>query len=502
MAVSPPESFIALQRFGLGARPGDLKAIASDPRGALLAEINPGALLIDDSALPDTITAITDVRDIQMQRKAAKQNAQGAASASSPAPGASASRAPDMAMGDGTSAAVDGGDTMMPAAGKGRGKKAKIAVTLPDGQKPGNPLSDELAARLDHAANAQTGFAERWAMFWTNHFAIEAATGQLVRWTVGPFDREAIRQHAFGSFHDLLFSVTQHPAMLAYLNNATSIGPDSKAGLRQHKGLNENHARELMELHTIGVQAGYTQADVTSFAKVLTGWTFGQNQKQPERFARFFFNANAHEPGPQTVLGHVYNQPGVQQGDAVLAMLAAHPATAKHIATKLVRAFVADTPPDDLVALLSKTFMDTQGDLGAVATALVSADAAWTAPMQKLRLPQEYVLSACRGLAVTPKPAMLMKDLNTLGQPIFDPPSPEGYHDDAATWLAPDAMANRLDIAQSFAQQADSSADAREVADAVLGDAQSPATREAIARAEGPVQGLTILLMSPEFQRR
>lgn len=498
MAVSPPESFIALQRFGLGARPGDLKAIASDPRGALLAEISPGALWITDSALPDTIAAITDVRSIQMQRKAEKQNVQGAPV---PAPSAPAS-APSMVMGDGMSS-MDGGDTMAtPARGKGQGNKPKLAVTLPDGQKPGNPLSEELAARLEHAANARVGFAERWAMFWTNHFAIEAATGQLVRWTVGPFDREAIRAHAFGSFHDLLFAVTQHPAMLAYLNNATSIGPDSKAGIRQHKGLNENHARELMELHTIGVQAGYTQADVTSFAKVLTGWTFGQNQKQPERFGRFFFNANAHEPGPQTVLGHVYNQPGVQQGDAVLAMLAGHPATAKHIATQLVHHFVADAPPDELVALLSKTFMDTGGDLAALATALVSADAAWTAPMQKLRLPQEYVLSACRALSLTPKPQMLMKDLETLGQPLFNPPSPEGYHDDAATWLAPDAMANRLDIAQSFAQQADSSADAREVADAILGDAQSSATREAIARAEGPVQGLAILLMSPEFQRR
>lgn len=192
----------------------------------------------------------------------------------------------------------------------------------------------------------------------------------------------------------------------------------------------------------------------------------------------------------------------MQQGNAVLAMLASHPATATHIATKLVRAFVADTPPPELVAALAKTFTGTDGDLAAVAKALVTADAAWSAPMEKLRLPQEYLFAASRALAVRPRPAQLMKDLATLGQPLFNPPSPEGFHDDAATWLAPDAMTNRLDIAQSFAQQADSSADARLVADAVLGDAQSPETREAVARAEGPIQGLTILLMSPEFQRR
>ena len=181
---------------------------------------------------------------------------------------------------------------------------------------------------------------------------------------------------------------------------------------------------------------------------------------------------------------------------------AAHPATAHFIATKLVRAFIADVPPPDLVASVAKTFRETRGDLSAVAKALVSADASWLTPMEKLRLPQEYLFAAARGLGVTPKPPQLLKALATLGQPLFNPPSPEGFHDDAATWLAPDAMTNRLDIAQNFAQQADAGADARQLADAILGDRQSAQTRETIAHAEGRVQGLTILLMSPEFQRR
>lgn len=476
---SATTSFVALQRFGLGARPGDLGAIAGDPRGAVLAEIAPDAALIADAALPDTVAALTEIRQIQAARKAVKQTASADANASQ--------------MSDANAPMED----MSPAGGRPPKR------TLPDGMdKPGNPLAPEIAARLDAAMRAQVGFAERWAMFWANHFAVEADSNQLVRWTAGAYDREAIRPHVFGRFVDLLYAATQHPAMLRYLNNATSIGPDSKAGLRRGKGLNENHARELMELHTIGVDAGYTQADVTSFAKVLTGWTFGQNENQPEHFGRFVFNAGAHEPGPQTVLGQVYDQKGVKQGDAVLDMLAAHPATATHIATQLVRAFVADVPPPDLVAAVAGTFRDSGGDLALVARTLLGADESWLTPMEKLRLPQEYLLAAARGLGVRPKPPQLLKALATLGQPLFNPPSPEGFHDDAATWLAPDAMTNRLDIAQSFAQQADAGDDPRQVADAILGNRQSPQTRDTIAHAEGRVQGLTILLMSPEFQRR
>ncbi|MEO8756646.1 MAG: DUF1800 domain-containing protein [Devosia sp.] len=492
MAGAVPDGFIALQRFGLGARPGDLDAVKSDPRGAVLAEIDPAIVMLDDPSLPDTERALQTIRTIQMDRKANK-------AAAEPAPEAPSSE--DSPMADSGDAGPAMSDVDPGNKGKGKKKKQRQANSE-DPMKPGNPIAQELAARLVHAADMQIGFAERWAMFWTNHFAIEADSNQLVRWAAGAYDREAIRPHVFGRFENILFAATQHPAMLRYLNNATSIGPDSKQGKKNGRGLNENHARELMELHTIGVDAGYTQADVTSFAKVLTGWTFGQNPDQPKRFAKFFFNPNTHEPGSETILGRHYDQRDVEQGNAVLMMLASHPATATHISTKLVHAFVADTPPPELVAALAKTFTETDGDLGEVAKALVKADASWTAPMQKVRLPQEYLLAASRALSVTPKPPQLVKALATLGQPLFNPPSPEGFHDDAATWLAPDAMTNRLDIAQNFAQQADSSADARDVAEAVLSDAQSPQTREAIARAEGPVQGLTILLMSPEFQRR
>jgi len=450
------EGAIAAHRFGLGARPGEIDAASGSPKAWLLAQIDRPAEQPQSTDGQPLLNA-GQLLKIEEQYKFNKFMAKGRATKDDPK------------------------------AGKGQNTRREQYLR-------------ELSARSALGFTTERPFAERLVWFWSNHFTV-SARGQTALY-VGAFEREAIRPHINGTFQDMLFAVCMHPAMLIYLSNFHSIGPNSAAGDRSGKGLNENLGRELLELHTLGVDGGYTQADVTSFAKVLTGWTFGQNPDQEQRFGRFFFNGNAHEPGAQTVLGQVYDQKGVQQGDAVLDMLAAHHATATHIATQLVRAFVADTPPPDLVAAVAKTFTDTGGDLAAVAKTLVGADAAWTAPMQKLRLPQEYLLAASRALNVTLKPQQLVKALDTLGQPLFNPPSPEGFHDDAATWLAPDAMTNRLDIAQNFAQQADSSADARLVADAILGDAQSPATREAIARAEGPVQGLSILLMRPEFQRR
>ncbi len=473
MAVSTPNEFIALQRFGLGARPGDLNAIASDPRGAVLAEISPDTVLISAPGLYTTTAALEAYAAVRAARKEARKT-------------------------EAADATMDADPAMMEESvpGKGKGKKKRA-----DAAPQNNPLGAELAARFTAAASAQIGFAERWAMFWSNHFAVEAGAGGPIRWMAGAYDREAIRPHVFGSFHELLLAATKHPAMLRYLNNATSIGPDSKAGLKRGKGLNENHARELLELHTIGVDAGYTQADVTAFANILTGWTFGMG-KGKGGYGEFTFNQAAHEPGPQTVLGTAYDQRGVKQGEAVLTMLAAHPATARHIATKLARAFVADTPSPDLIDRLAAVFTDTKGDLAQLARALVTDDLAWSEPMEKIRLPQEYILAAVRALDIAPKPGPISKALNALGQPLFDPPSPQGFADDAATWLAPDALVNRLEVAQTLASMADASADARSIADAVLGPHQSDATRQAVARAEGPVQGLALMLMSPEFQRR
>ena len=199
---------------------------------------------------------------------------------------------------------------------------------------------------------ADCGFAERLVVFWSNHFCISANKGGLARMWAGSFEREAIRPHVFGRFADMLKAVEQHPAMLFFLDNQQSLGPDSRAGQNRKRGLNENLAREIMELHTLGVGGGYTQDDVTSLARIITGWTFAGRQGQLGAPGTFVFNANAHQPGPQRLLGKIYEDNGLAQGEAALADIARHPSTAKFIATKFARHFVADDPPPALVARL------------------------------------------------------------------------------------------------------------------------------------------------------
>ena len=229
----------------------------------------------------------------------------------------------------------------------------------PDPGAPQQLYLGEAKARINAALGAEIGFAERLVWFWSNHFCVSADKGN-VRQICGAYEREAIRAHALGRFGDMLLAVESHPAMLLYLDNARSIGPNSIAGLRQKRGLNENLAREILELHTLGVRTVYTQDDVTHFANVITGWTLRPLRDDPMHGGEFTFNPRMHQPGAQTVLGRSYPDTGFEQGRAVLAMLAAHPATAKHVATKLARHFVADEPPPALVERLSKRFHDTR----------------------------------------------------------------------------------------------------------------------------------------------
>src|SRR5205085_2145207 len=244
--------------------------------------------------------------------------------------------------------------------------------------------------------------------------------GELARMWAGSFEREAIRPHVLGRFGDMLKAVEQHPAMLFFLDNQESLGPDSRAGQNRKRGLNENLAREIMELHTLGVGGGYTQEDVTSLARIITGWSFAGRNSRNAAPGSFVFNANAHQPGPQTLLGKVYEDHGLAQGEAALADIARHPSTAKFIATKLARHFVADDPPPAMVARLESVFRKTDGDLRALATALVDSDEAWQAPLTKLRSPYEFLVAAGRLLAQIPDdPAPYLGRLNLLGQPLW-----------------------------------------------------------------------------------
>ena len=317
----------------------------------------------------------------------------------------------------------------------------------------------------------------------------------------GAYEREAIRAHALGRFADMLNAVESHPAMLIYLDNARSIGPNSMAGINRGRGLNENLAREILELHTLGVRSVYTQDDVTRFAKVITGWSIVPPRQDPVNGGVFTFNPRMHEPGAQTVVGKNYPDSGIDQGRAVLADLARHPATAKHISEKLARHFIADAPPPALVDRLAKRFRDTDGNLKEMAKALVTSPETWAAPRSKLKRPGEWVVSALRAAGITaPDIRRVIGAHNLLGEPIWRPPAPKGFSDENAAWI--DGLAQRLDIANQMAQRVAALVDPEAMADAALGPLASRETRQAIARAESRPQALALLLMAPEFQRR
>jgi uncharacterized protein (DUF1800 family) len=478
MALDPKaEAAIALHRFGLGPRAGSIAAIASDPRGALIAELDrAGVTRIGNADLLTSGVAARAAFAYQQAQRAARQAERAAQQAA-----AGASGAPEMKEQSGPASPAP----PRPASGPGLPQQIYLA---------------EAKARIDAALAAEIGFVERLVWFWSNHFCVSADKGN-VRQICGAYEREVIRANVLGRFGDMLLAVESHPAMLIYLDNARSIGPASIAGLRQRRGLNENLAREILELHTLGVRTVYTQEDVTRFANVITGWTVVPFRQDPVRGGEFEFNPRMHEPGAQTVIGKSYPDVGLEQGRAVLAALARHPATARHVATKLARHFVADEPPPALVERLAKRFLATQGDLKEMAKALVSAPEAWEAPRAKLKRPGEWVVAALRAVAATPADTgPVMQAHNLLGEPVWRPAAPKGFADESAPWL--DSLAQRLDIANQFARRFGAEADPREVFEQALAPLASAETRQAITRAESRPQALALLFMAPEFQRR
>jgi len=463
---------LALHRFGFGPVGDTITAIASDPRGALLADLDRPAGAGLKVNLPSSAEAARAVFDFQAERRAQQKldlRAQKAAETDREA-----------------QAVADFAKVVMPDAGS-----APHQPPLPQ-----QLLFNEAKARFDAAGAADIGFVERLVWFWSNHFCISA---DKIVGMAGPYEREAIRPHVLGRFADLLQAVETHPAMLFYLDNVESMGTNSIAGINRDKGLNENLAREVLELHTLGVRSGYTQADVTSFANVLTGWTWIP-PGEPLHGGNFVFNRRLHEPGAQTVLGKRYSEVGVDQGRAVLADLARHPATAQHIAYQLVAHFVADEPPPSLVAKLTKSFNDSGGNLKQVAKTLIDADEAWAPRRQKLKAPAVWVAGVLRliGAQATFPIGLVMNAQATLGEPLWRPPAPNGFSDNEAAWI--DGVPHRLDIANAFAARVPA-ADPLALLENSLGPLASPETRETIAHAETRRQALALLVMAPEFLR-
>jgi uncharacterized protein (DUF1800 family) len=378
-------------------------------------------------------------------------------------------------------------------------------------------VQNDLRARLATAATSTAPFNERLAWFWANHFTVSMAKPST-RGVAGAFEREAIRPHIGGDFQALLQAAVTHVGMLRYLDNDQSAGPNSQIVRRLARrsrngdmpgprvtGLNENLAREVLELHTLGVNGGYSQADVTEFARVLTGWRVPLREllQGDSSVTGARFDPTWHEPGPKTVLGKRYAE-GPEALRQVLHDLALHPSTAKFVATKLARHFVADEPPAELVTQLEASFRKTGGDLPALYRTLVQSPLAWAPQQAKLKTPEEFVVSTARVLKLGEQAFGRNPDgaINQLGQRVMGAPSPAGWPDRAEEWLGPDAVWKRVEWATRVANGTGRHLDARALAAASLGPLLTESTARQIERAADGPQALALLLLAPEFQRR
>ena len=455
---------IAVLRFGLGARPGDLAAASGDPRAWLLAQIKGAVQLAGNTPLAPSDQIFTEVLAAREERRDLKREA----AAPAETPGANPVR----------------------------------AVYLPH-------YRAQVLARAQSAALTARPFAERLVHFWANHFAVSADKG-AVTGIAGTLENEAIRPNVAGRFVDLLIAVEQHPAMIAFLDNQSSVGRDSElaqlaARRKRELGINENLAREILELHTLGVNGGYTQADVTSFAQIITGWSIGGGKG---RLAggipgRFYFRDNLHEPGAKIFLDKTYREEGRRQGEAVLEDLAQHPATAHFIATKLVRHFIADDPPPAAINRVAKTFLKTGGDLPQVYATLVQCPEAWDPDVRKFKTPEDFVFSTLRALDISPRrPEEVVRSFDLLGQRQYAPGSPAGWPDTSRSWDGSDALLHRVLWASRVAGRYERGLDPVDLATMSLGAYARPETVTALRGAASAPQAVALLLMSPEFQRR
>jgi len=463
---------IAVNRFGLGARPGELAAVGAHGRDALAAQLRGAPPRLDAPGLEASPQILRSGLALQAEIREQRQRA---------------ANAPPAATGDATLA----------------------VAKLPQLYRP--IYVAEVTTRLRQVTDTDRPFVERLTHFWSNHFAV-SVDKLAVLGIAGSFEREAIRPHVLGRFDELLLAVERHPAMLLYLDNARSTGPNSLAAQRAERraaprapGLNENLAREILELHTLGVDGGYSQADVTTFAKVITGWSIGGGPGAREHGnpGEFTFRAEIHEPGPKTILGKRYPEGGEDEGTAVLRDFAHRPETARHLATKLARHFVADDPPPAVIERLTGAWQRSGGDLPTVYQALIDSPEAWSAPPAKFRTPADYVHAVYRALElpVDGKPRALAP-YELLGQRTFAPGSPAGWPDRSADWDGASAILKRVEWADALGQRLGGERNAATLAAELFGPCLTAATQTAIARAASATQGLTLLLASPEFMRR
>jgi len=452
------DAAIAVTRFGLGARMGEIESVGTDSAGWLRGQLDPSAPpSFPDRSLLSSAAHLQAFFDARIVRREAR----------------------------------------------GRSATPEVdpeAVRL-FSRHVRRTLISEIAARSRFGEETDAPFHERLTRFWSNHFSVSSRKFQVAA-LAGAYEREAIRPHILGRFPDLAEAAIFHPAMLVYLDNWQSIGPNSRVGRRRNLGLNENLAREVLELHTVTPSAGYTQADVTEFARALTGWTIGNPRLGNSQIGETIFASRIHEGGQRMLLGKRYNAAGEQQARAMVRDLSLHLSTASNVASKLARHFTRDDPPASLVERLKQRFLETEGNLADVCLALVESPEAWDSSQGKLKTPDDLLTSASRILGLQSVFAGEPRDVfDSFAQIPFSAPSPEGWPDAASAWIGPDSLSKRIEWAQRLGQR-HVGIDARKLLTEALGDLVSTETRQSVARAESDAQGLALALMSPEFQRR
>jgi len=360
----------------------------------------------------------------------------------------------------------------------------------------------EMEARFNLALNTDQPFIERLVQFWSNHFTISGKKSPVLMAVAGAYEREAIRPHVLGNFSDMLLAVERHPAMLVYLDNIHSVGEKSYVGRKKNKGLNENLAREILELHTLGVGGGYTQSDVISLAKIITGWSFSPHIIGGG--GGFKYNHFAHEPGNHFLLGKRYSKIGEAQGVEALKDLAIHLSTAKFISTKLIRHFITDTPDMDSVNRLAKVFINSSGNLKLVYKELINLGISWQQSQEKIKTPYEMIVSSIRLTGMPPKIDFekIIQSLALLDHMPFNAISPAGWSDKTSDWVSPNSLMNRVEWCNTLAFLTKIDRDPYDLAKEIIGPVASNEVLTWISRAPTKKDGLALLLSSSEFQRR
>lgn len=442
-------ALIATNRFGYGAKGDEIEQATKNPKAWVIASLQPVSF---DKSLPHSNDILADFSRYRSQQKKKKSN-------------------PEMKFG------VDEVPNNF-------SRKALIEFAQ-DG--------------LTQALTSEHSVSWRLLDFFSNHFSV-SANNRLMAGLAATLEREAIAPNLLGNFSDMLVAVSQHPAMLIYLNNERSFGPNSKAAKRREVGLNENLAREILELHTLGVNGPYSQQDVIELAKAITGWSV----KDPNRDggAGFVFRPYGHEPGHRKLLGKTYRQETLKQGESILKDLAVHPSTAKFLCFKLAHHFVSEQPQESLLTKMETTWLESNGNIRKVMTTMFKADEAWIDSNQKYKSPREFVISAYRAFGIEKtKNRFLQYSLNNLGQQPFNAKSPAGYSDSNDDWLGPSALMARIDWSSMVAGY-QKGQDVTKIMSRALGSDISELTFNTVKRAESREQSIALLLMSPEFQWR